>query len=122
MPFDAFDGFPFFVAVLSPPRYVKFLRVALASRRRARSRGGSGAVQVLTRTVVVAGLVGAALPPATAVAAPAGGTFSVLSYNVAGLPEGLSSGNPRVNTPIIGQRIRPYDVVHVQEDFNYHAS
>jgi endonuclease/exonuclease/phosphatase family metal-dependent hydrolase len=46
----------------------------------------------------------------------------VLSYNVAGLPEGLSSGNPRVNTPIIGQRIRPYDVVHVQEDFNYHAS
>ncbi|MEU7476912.1 jacalin-like lectin [Lentzea sp. NPDC042327] len=77
---------------------------------------------MLTRTVVVAGLVAAALLPATAVAAPTGGTFSVLSYNVAGLPEGLSSGNPRVNTPIIGQRIRPYDVVHVQEDFNYHAS
>ncbi|MFD5828916.1 jacalin-like lectin [Lentzea sp. NPDC060358] len=62
--------------------------------------------------------------PATAAPPPeaATGTFSVLSYNVAGLPEGLSSGNPRVNTPVIGQRIRPYDVVHVQEDFNYHAS
>ncbi|GGM73025.1 hypothetical protein GCM10011609_06130 [Lentzea pudingi] len=46
----------------------------------------------------------------------------MLSYNIAGLPEGLSSGDPRVNTPIIGQRIRPYDIVHVQEDFNYHAS
>ncbi|WP_154698074.1 jacalin-like lectin [Lentzea guizhouensis] len=76
----------------------------------------------MTRTVAVAALVTAALLPVEAVAAPAGGTFSVLSYNVAGLPEGLSGGNPRVNTPVIGQRIRPYDVVHVQEDFNYHAS
>ncbi|MEV6710891.1 endonuclease [Lentzea sp. NPDC051208] len=62
------------------------------------------------------------VPGAATAAPPSSGTFSVLSYNVAGLPEGLSSGNPRVNTPIIGQRIRPYDVVHVQEDFNYHAS
>ncbi|SES16317.1 jacalin-like lectin [Lentzea albida] len=80
----------------------------------------------LTRTVAAIGfLVVSAVPVAggtAAAAPPATGTFSVLSYNVAGLPEGLSSGNPRVNTPIIGQRIRPYDVVHVQEDFNYHAS
>ncbi|HUQ59916.1 jacalin-like lectin [Lentzea sp.] len=83
-----------------------------------------------TRAVAVVVLVAASVWPgvtatatATAVAAPPStGTFSVLSYNVAGLPEGLSSGNPRVNTPVIGQRIRPYDVVHVQEDFNYHAS
>ncbi len=78
------------------------------------------------RAGAVAGLVAASVlsgAAAPAVAAPpSGGTFSVLSYNVAGLPEGLSGGNPRVNTPIIGQRIRPYDVVHVQEDFNYHAS
>ncbi|MCG8922997.1 jacalin-like lectin [Lentzea sp. CC55] len=66
-------------------------------------------------------LIASTVPPAVA-APPASGTFSVLSYNIAGLPEGLSSGNPRVNTPIIGQRIRPYDVVQVQEDFNYHAS
>jgi endonuclease/exonuclease/phosphatase family metal-dependent hydrolase len=50
------------------------------------------------------------------------GSFSVLTYNVAGLPEGLSSGNPAANTPIIGQRIAPYDIVAVQEDFNYHAA
>lgn len=71
----------------------------------------------------VAVTVAVAVPttPAAAVPAPTG-TFSVLSYNIAGLPEVLSSGNPEANTPIIGQRIRPYDVVHVQEDFNYHAS
>ncbi len=80
----------------------------------------------LVRSVAAIGLAvasvltGAALP--VAAAPPSSGTFSVLSYNVAGLPEGLSSGSPRANTPIIGQRIRPYDVVHVQEDFNYHAS
>lgn len=50
------------------------------------------------------------------------GSFSVLTYNVAGLPELLSSSNPEANTPEIGQRIRNYDIVHVQEDFNYHAA
>lgn len=56
--------------------------------------------------------------------AAAGGTFSVLSYNVAGLPEGISSApTPRASsTTAIGQRLGPYDVVHVQEDFNYHAN
>lgn len=50
------------------------------------------------------------------------GSFSVMTYNVAGLPEGLSSSNPEANTPLIGQRVRNFDIVHVQEDFNYHAS
>ncbi|KAJ7595093.1 Endonuclease/exonuclease/phosphatase [Mycena floridula] len=50
------------------------------------------------------------------------GTFSVLSYNVAGLPEGLSSGNPEVDTPLISPRLGPYSLVNVQEDFNYHAA
>ncbi|MDX8051752.1 jacalin-like lectin [Lentzea sp. BCCO 10_0798] len=76
----------------------------------------------LAGTVAAVGLLVGVVPGAATAAPPSSGTFSVLSYNVAGLPEGLSSGNPRVNTPIIGQRIRPYDVVHVQEDFNYHAS
>ena len=80
----------------------------------------------LTRSVAAVGLLAASVLPAAVVPAaaapPSSGTFSVLSYNVAGLPEGLSSGNPKANTPIIGQRIRPYDIVHVQEDFNYHAS
>jgi jacalin-like lectin domain-containing protein/endonuclease/exonuclease/phosphatase family protein len=52
------------------------------------------------------------------------GTFSVLAYNVAGLPEGISSApSPRApSTAIIGQRLAPYDLVNVQEDFNYHAN
>ncbi|KAF8428535.1 endonuclease/Exonuclease/phosphatase [Tirmania nivea] len=48
------------------------------------------------------------------------GTFSVLSYNIAGLPEPLSSSNPVNNTPIISSRVNQYDIVHVQEDFAYH--
>ncbi|SHN43104.1 hypothetical protein [Cryptosporangium aurantiacum] len=51
-----------------------------------------------------------------------GGTFSLLTYNVAGLPEPLSSSEPATNTPLIGTRIRPFGVVNVQEDFNYHAA
>ncbi|MFJ9565856.1 jacalin-like lectin [Streptomyces fuscichromogenes] len=60
---------------------------------------------------------------ATPAAAAASGTFSVLTYNVAGLPEGLSSApTPRdTSTTEIGKRIAPYDIVNVQEDFNYHA-
>ncbi|KAG7380019.1 hypothetical protein PHYBOEH_011696 [Phytophthora boehmeriae] len=48
-------------------------------------------------------------------------SFSVLSLNVAGLPELLSSGNPAENSVEMGRRISNWDVVNVQEDFNYHA-
>jgi endonuclease/exonuclease/phosphatase family metal-dependent hydrolase len=76
----------------------------------------------ISRVLAVAALlvVGGAAPASAA--PPPTGTFSVLTYNVAGLPEGLSSGNPSANTPTIGQRLGAYDVVHVQEDFNYHAA
>ncbi|MER5548138.1 jacalin-like lectin [Streptomyces sp. NPDC002589] len=50
------------------------------------------------------------------------GTFTVLTYNVAGLPEGLSSSHPATNTPFISPRLAGYDIVNVQEDFNYHAA
>lgn len=52
-----------------------------------------------------------------------GGSFSVLTYNVAGLPEIISSATaPReASTKEIGRLINAYDIVHVQEDFNYHA-
>jgi hypothetical protein len=70
----------------------------------------------------VAALGGLTLPASPAAAADSG-TFGVLSYNVAGLPEFLSSApTPRQSsTTTIGGRLGPYDVVHVQEDFNYHA-
>jgi len=59
----------------------------------------------------------------TPAAAAESGTFSVLSYNVAGLPEILSSAvtDRDSATTAIGQRLGPYDIIHVQEDFNYHA-
>lgn len=50
----------------------------------------------------------------------AAGTFSVLTYNVAGLPEGLSSSHPATNQPQISPRLNAYDLVLVQEDFAYH--
>ncbi|MFF3420629.1 jacalin-like lectin [Streptomyces sp. NPDC002698] len=67
------------------------------------------------------GGLGAAASPA---AAAGSGTFSVLTYNVAGLPDGISSApTPRqAATTAIGGLVAPYDIVHVQEDFNYHAA
>lgn len=56
------------------------------------------------------------VPPSTTTA-PLGGTFSMLTYNVAGLPEGLSGSNPSVNTPLISPLLNDYDVVIVQEDW-----
>ena len=55
------------------------------------------------------------------------GSFSVLTYNVDGLPAILQDGrypggNPDLYTPITGQKARAYDIVNVQEDFNSHAA
>jgi len=73
-----------------------------------------------TATAALGGLTVAA----PAAAAADSGTFNVLTYNVAGLPEIISSApTPRdTATPEIGRRIAPYDIVNVQEDFNYHAA
>ncbi|MGW1612884.1 jacalin-like lectin [Streptomyces sp. NPDC002285] len=67
-------------------------------------------------------LTGLATTAATPATAADSGTFNVLTYNVAGLPLGLGDSDPETNTPLIGQRLAPYDIVNVQEDFNYHAS
>lgn len=48
------------------------------------------------------------------------GMLSVLTYNVAGLPEPLSSSMPATYTPLISPLLNPYDLVLVQEDFAYH--
>ncbi|MFJ9862792.1 jacalin-like lectin [Streptomyces sp. NPDC101165] len=66
-------------------------------------------------------LAGLTASTGTAQAATSG-TFNVLTYNVAGLPEGLSSSHPATNTPLISPRLAVYDIVNVQEDFNYHAA
>jgi len=77
----------------------------------------------LAALALAAGLsLGGAAAPAAAAPAPLGGSFSALTYNVAGLPEGLSSSHPATNTPLISPRLAGYDVINVQEDFNYHAA
>lgn len=55
-----------------------------------------------------------------AACSPQAGSFDALTYNVAGLPEGISRSNPEANTPRISVRINAYDLVLVQEDFSYH--
>jgi endonuclease/exonuclease/phosphatase family metal-dependent hydrolase len=64
-------------------------------------------------------------PPALAVAAAAdvtSGTFSLLTYNVAGLPQGVSRSRPQVNMVRIGPRLGAYDIALLQEDFAYHRA
>jgi len=46
----------------------------------------------------------------------------VLTYNVAGLPQGLSGSNPQVNSAQISPLLNDYDLVLVQEDFWYHMA
>ena len=56
------------------------------------------------------------------------GTYTALSFNVAGLPQFLQdngeTGDKTNNTAQIGTKFAEYgfDVIHVQEDFNYHAT
>ena len=51
---------------------------------------------------------------------PRSGSIKVLSYNVAGLPQGISGSNPEVNMPLISPLLNNHDLGLVQEDFYYH--
>lgn len=61
-------------------------------------------------------------------AAATTGTFDVLTLNVAGLPAFLNGndvpGDKTENTATVGKLFAKYgtDIIHVQEDFNYHAT
>src|SRR5690242_3764245 len=48
-----------------------------------------------------------------------GGTFKLLTYNVAGLPEGISGSHPLVDLPLISPLLNGYDMVAVQENFTW---
>ncbi|KAF2091354.1 endonuclease exonuclease phosphatase family protein [Saccharata proteae CBS 121410] len=73
-------------------------------------------------------LLALAIPAAVRAASASTGTFNILSFNVAGLPAILNnndeSGDKTENTEIIGTDFADYgfDLIHVQEDFNYHAT
>ncbi len=51
---------------------------------------------------------------------PTAGTFTVVTYNVAGLPEALTSSKAATTTPLMSPKLNPFDLVLVQEDFAYH--
>ncbi|MFI5897909.1 jacalin-like lectin [Actinoplanes sp. NPDC051513] len=78
--------------------------------------------RITAALAVVVTLSAVLMTPQPALAAS--GAFTALTYNVAGLPEGLSSAptSRGTATTAIGGRLAPFDLVHVQEDFNYHAS
>lgn len=63
------------------------------------------------------------LSSSAGVAAPAPegprGSFELITYNVAGLPEGISRSRPLANLPLIGKLLNRYDIALVQEDFAY---
>lgn len=60
-------------------------------------------------------------PPTTTIVPLPGppGEFSLLSYNVAGLPQEISEVHPSAHIPLISPRLNPYDVVLTQEDFDW---
>jgi exonuclease III len=81
------------------------------------------------RTVVVVSAMAVAaslLTVSLSVAHAAGGSgnLSVLTYNVSGLPGVVNSADSDrgTSTTAIGERIGPYSVINVQEDFNYHKN
>jgi hypothetical protein len=50
---------------------------------------------------------------------PNGGSFRLLTYNVAGLPVEISKGRPDVNLPVISPLLNAYDLVLTQEDYDW---
>ncbi len=52
------------------------------------------------------------------------GEFTLLTYNIAGLPQGISAAKTVRKEAIseIGEKIIAFDIVNVQEDFNYNHS
>ncbi len=80
--------------------------------------GSSGGGAASTAAGVTSGSTQGAQPTAQVLAS---GTVRVLTYNVAGLPQGLSSSSPATNTRQISPKLNAYELVLAQEDFWYHA-
>ncbi len=52
---------------------------------------------------------------------PQEGELVLLTYNVAGLPQGISSSEPQEYIPLISPLLNGYDLVLAQEDFWFHT-
>lgn len=92
------------------------------------SSGGGGPVGTTSAAVTSSGSIGSAAAGSGSSTAPtatqtvlASGALEALTYNVAGLPQGISSSDPVRNTPHISPKLNAYELVLVQEDFWYHA-
>lgn len=93
--------------------------------------GGGGPIGTTSAAVTSSGSVststsgttggGSTTAPTATQTVLASGTLRALTYNVAGLPQGISGSNPVRNTPQISPKLNAYDLVVVQEDFWYHA-
>jgi endonuclease/exonuclease/phosphatase family metal-dependent hydrolase len=53
--------------------------------------------------------------------ASSGVSLRLITYNVAGLPEGISQSMPQRNSALISPLLNGYDIALLQEDFSYHA-
>lgn len=62
---------------------------------------------------------GGTLPDASPTDLPTSGTMMLLSYNVAGLPGGLSQADPVKNTPLMSPLLNAYGLALMQEDFAF---
>ncbi|MBK8979089.1 MAG: endonuclease/exonuclease/phosphatase family protein [Planctomycetes bacterium] len=69
--------------------------------------------------VAILGVGCASSDPAERPSATRAGTFELLTYNVAGLPAGLSRSRPARNHALISPLLASYDLVLLQEDFGY---
>lgn len=72
-------------------------------------------VRPLSLVALVAGLVTLSAPALAT--ADLRGELTALTYNVAGLPQFISSSDPTTNSPLISPLLNAYDLVLLQEDF-----
>jgi hypothetical protein len=82
-----------------------------------RARFGRRLTRATGVAAACAGLAGSTLLAGCGV--PTSGDFTVLSYNVAGLPQEISTVNPQEHIPLISPLLNDYDVVLTQEDFDW---
>ena len=95
------------------------------------SSSGRGGSRVVRLAAVLSGLVMVLVactpppndpgsPPTTVAPLPEPpGQFSLLSYNIAGLPQGISGSDPERNIPLISPKLNDHDLVLTQEDFDW---
>jgi hypothetical protein len=80
-------------------------------------RSTPASIRAVTGAAALAGL--ASLTTLGGCGVPTEGTFTFLTYNVAGLPQEISTVNPQEHIPLISPLLDDYDVVVTQEDFDW---